>query len=464
MSLQLSIVLGYFLLVTPIGLITMRLNRSADDFLLAGRNMGVLLCSAAIAGEWIGGTATIGTAEGGYLYGISAGWFTLANAIGTVVLAFTLAKLYRRTGSFTVTGFMERYFGSRCRTVSAIILTFVMILVTSVQIVAGAALINTLTGLDPRWAMVITGFVFLAYTLCGGLWAIGITNSIHLVVMYVGIFVGLILVWKSAGGLPALTSTLPSAPYFHPFGGGVSQVIAWIIASTLAALVAQAAVQPVMAARDEETAKKGALLAVVYIVPVGIVTTLMGMFARVLYPNISARLALPTLLLGLPAWASGLVLAGILAAILSTVAPCILAAGTLLAKDLYASVIKPRANDQEVNRFSKLATLVSGVIAIILAMYSTDTILGQIYFAYTLRASLAILVLLGVYWSPARKGPAVLAIVVTSIVAIGWEIYKGATGAYPAGVHPMYMALLVTCAVMIAGSCRRNPHAPDLET
>lgn len=454
MSLQLAIILGYFLVVTPIGLITMRLNRSADDFMLAGRNMGVLLCSAAIAGEWIGGTATIGTAEGGYLYGISAGWFTLANAMGTVVLAFTLAKLYRRAGSFTVTGFMKHYFGHRCCTVAAAILTLVMILVTSVQIVAGAALINTMTGLDPKWAMIITGFVFLAYTLLGGLWAIGITNSIHLVVMYVGVFVGLAMVWKNAGGFPALTSTLPFTPYFHPLGGGVSQVLAWIIASILAALVAQAAVQPVMAARDEETAKKGALLAVIYIVPVGIITALLGMFARVLYPDIPARVALPTLLLGLPAWAGGLVLAGILAAILSTVAPCILAAGTLLAKDLYAVVIKPRAGDREVNRFSKLATLASGILAIALAMYSTDTILSQIYFAYTLRASLAILLVLGVYWSRARKGPALLAIVATTIVAIGWEVYKGVTGAYPAGVHPMYIALLVTFGVMVAGSYR----------
>ena len=196
MSVQLSIVLAYFLVVTPVGLIAMRLNKSADDYLLAGRKMGVLLCSAAIAGEWIGGTATIGTAEGGFLYGISAGWFAVANALGTVVLAFTLAKLYRRTGSFTVTGFMERYFGPQCRAVSSVILTFVMVLVTSVQVVAGAALINTLTGLDPRIAMVVTGVVFLAYTLSGGLWAIGITNAIHIVVMYIGIGVGLFFVWR----------------------------------------------------------------------------------------------------------------------------------------------------------------------------------------------------------------------------------------------------------------------------
>ncbi len=456
MSVQLSIVLAYFLVVTPVGLIAMRLNKSADDYLLAGRKMGVLLCSAAIAGEWIGGTATIGTAEGGFLYGISAGWFAVANALGTVVLAFTLAKLYRRTGSFTVTGFMERYFGPQCRAVSSVILTFVMVLVTSVQVVAGAALINTLTGLDPRIAMVVTGVVFLAYTLSGGLWAIGITNAIHIVVMYIGIGVGLFFVWRGAGGLPALAADLPSYPFFHPFGHGVSQVTAWIIASILAALVAQAAVQPVMAARDEDTAKKAALLAVIYIVPVGITTVLLGMFARVLYPEIPARLALPTLLLGLPAWASGVVLSGILAAILSTVAPCILAAGTLLAKDLYARNICPNATDCQVNRFSKIATFVSGVAAIILAMYSTDTILGQIYFAYTLRASLALLLVLGVYWTRARKGPAVLAIVTTSAFAIAWEIYKGIAGAYPFGLHPMYVALATTTAVMLVGSYLRN--------
>lgn len=131
MSIQISIVLVYFVLVTLIGLWSSRKARNSDSFLLAGRGMGTLLCAAAMAGEWIGGTSTIGIAEGGFRYGISSAWYTVANAFGTVILALTLAKLYRRSNSFTVIGFMERYYDVKTRRIAAVVLAFVMIVVGS---------------------------------------------------------------------------------------------------------------------------------------------------------------------------------------------------------------------------------------------------------------------------------------------------------------------------------------------
>jgi len=448
MSTQLWFVVLYFVVVTAIGLAASRLAKSSDDFLVAGRGMGVLVASAAIAGEWIGGTSTIGTAEGGYLYGISAAWFSVANAIGTVVLAFTLARLYRRSSSFTVTGFMEEYLGSQVRVVSSIVLTFVMIAVGSVQIVAGSTLVNSLTGLAPHVGMVITGGVLLAYTLAGGLWAIGVTNLVHVFVMYFGVILGLVMIASGSGGMAALELHLPAEPFFSLWGAGPSKVAAWIVASVLAALVAQAAVQPIMGARDEKTAQRASLLAVLYVAPMGVMTALLGMFARIKYPDIAARMALPTLLTSLPDWAGGVVLAGILAAILSTVAPCILAAGTLLSKDVYQRFLNPEVSEAKLYRVSRLLTLGSGLMALVWAMYST-VILDQIYFAYTLRATIAVLLLFGVFWRRANRRGAVWALGASSVAAAGWEIAKYAGGRYPWGIHPMYVAMVLTVAIML---------------
>lgn len=449
---QLYIVLAYFALVLGVGVLAARKAKNSDEYLVAGRNMGVFMCSAAIAGEWIGGTSTIGTAEGGYLYGISSSWYVVANAIGTVVLAFTLAKLYRRSGSFTVTGYMEQYYGQKCSVVSSVVLTFVMIVVGSVQIVAGAALMNGLIGLNMKIGMLVVGAVFLAYTLAGGLWAVGFTNMLHVVVMYVGVILGLIMVSRQAGGFAALRAGLPARPFFDPFGAGASTVSAWIIASILAALVAQAAVQPVMAARDESVAQKGTLLAVVYIVPVGIITALLGMFARMVYPGIPGRSALPTVLMGLPPVAGGVVLAGVLAAILSTVSPCVLAAGTLLAKDVYQKVLRRDAGEAQVAAVAKWLTLASGILSIVWAMYC-KVILEQIYFAYTLRGTIALLVLIGVYLPRiAKPGTALVALVATTVAALAWEAMKSLNGAYPMGVHPMHVSLVLTALVFAVGS------------
>ena len=132
------------------------------------------------------------------------------------------------------------------------------------------------------------------------------------------------------------------------------------MSSILAALVAQAAVQPIMAAKDEQTAQRSTFVAAFLIVPVGLATTLMGMFARVKLPGILPREALPMLLADMAPFAGGIVLTGIAAAILSTVAPCILAAGTLLANDVYKRVINPAASDLQIFRVPRWFTLICG--------------------------------------------------------------------------------------------------------
>lgn len=450
MSLQLAVVLVYFAFVSVVGVVAARMSRSVEDFLVAGRNLGLPMCAVSIAGEWVGGTSTIGTAESGYMFGVSAGWYVVANAIGTVVLAYTLARLYRRSECYTVPQLLERYYGVGCRVASSIVLTFVMIVVGSVQIVAGAALIQTLTGMEPRQAMIVTGLVFLAYTLAGGLWAIGYTNLLHVAVTYVGVLAGLVLVARDAGGLATLVDELPAYPYFSLVGAGAAKVTAWIIASVLAATVAQAAIQPIMGARDEHTAQRAALVAAVLIAPIGIATAFLGMFAKVLLPGIEPRAALPELLVRLSPVAGGVVLAGICGAILSTVAPCILAAGTLLAKDIYQRVINPGASELQVYRAARLLTLFSGLIAIVMAMYST-VILDQIYFAYTLRAAIAVLVLMSVYTSGIPSWAAMWSLVLTTVASVAWEVLKSHSGGYPVGLHPMYLALAITLAVIWVG-------------
>ena len=453
MSTQILVVLAYFVVVTLIGLWSARKAKNTDGFLIAGRGMGTLLCAAAIAGEWIGGTSTVGVAEGGYRYGVSATWYTLANAIGTIILALTLARLYRRSESFTVTGFMEKYYDHSTKKIASVVLAFVMIVVGSVQIVAGGTLMTTLTGVSMTTSIIATGIVFLVCTLAGGLWAIAYTNLIHVVVMYVGLIIGLVMTWRRVGGLGALTSVLPAEPYFSMTGAGKSTVIAWIIASVFGALVAQAAVQPLMGAKDERTAQRATLLAALIVIPSGLICALLGMYAKVSMPGIQAKAALPSLMMALSPGMAGVVLAGILAAILSTVSPCILAAGTLITKDVYQGWLKPAATPDETYRMSKVVTLVCGLLAIAWATYA-PVLLDQVYFAYTLRATIAMLLVAGVYLPKMNRASGKWALVLSTVVAILWEIIKGMQGTYPWRIHPMYAAAAITVGTVAAFSVR----------
>ena len=448
MGIQLMIILLYFAVTIGIGVYAKSKSSSSNSF--HGAGLGVLMCVAAGTGEWLGGTSTTGVSEYGYEYGISGAWFTVANGLGVIILAIFFAKLYRSLDTVTVPGIIEKFIGSNARTVSSILLTFVMIAVGTAQIIAAGTLGVTVLGLNYTTAVIILGIGFIVYTLAGGMVAVGYTNILHLVAMYGGVILAIIFVSKDIGGLNVLQTTLPSEPFFKVSGIGMSRVSSWIIASILGACTAQAGIQPILAAKDTTVAKKSAIITAFAVAPFGIFTVLLGMAAKVKYPDLAnAKLALPTLMMDLHPVVGGIVLASIMAAILSTVSPIILASGTMITKDIYQRIIKPHATDSEVLFISRLTTGIAGTICMFLAivMYGSTRILDMVYFAYTLRGSLFVVLLFGIYWRKTSQKGSIYAMILTAFAGFLWVFFKAKFGHYP--IHP---ALTETYASIIVAT------------
>jgi SSS family solute:Na+ symporter len=268
--------------------------------------------------------------------------------------------------------------------------------------------------------------------------AVGYTNTMHLVAMYGGIILAIVLVGKDVGGIAGMRSNLPES-YFNMTSIGFPKVTSWLIASILGACTAQAGIQPILAARDENVARKSAFITALVVAPFGILTAMLGMAAKVKFPDLAnGKLALPTLLMNMNPAAGGIVLASILAAVLSTVSPIILASGTMIAKDIYQRRLKPDASDKNILFVSRIATAAAGVLCMVIAiaMYDSSRILDIVYFAYTLRGSLFVVLLLGIYWKKTSQRGAIYAMLVTAAVGLLWVSYKAITGTYP--IHPQF--------------------------
>jgi len=445
MSTQLLIITLYFVLTIVIGLYAKKKSTSADSF--HGADLGVLMCVAAGTGEWLGGTSTTGVSEYGFTSGISGAWYTIANGIGVIVLSIFFAKLYRSLGTVTVPGIIEKYLGVNVRVVASVLLTFVMIAVGTAQIIAAGTLGVTVLGLNFRAAVLIMGIGFIIYTLAGGMNSIGYTNIMHLICMYGGTAIALFCVSRYIGGFSALTANLPADPYFRMDGIGWPKVSSWIIASVLGACTAQAGIQPILAAKDVNTARKAAFLTGFVVAPFGILTALLGMAAKVKFPELAnAKLALPTLMMNLNPVVGGIVLASIFAAVLSTISPIILAAGTMFTKDIYQRIFKPQASDKEILLVSRVSTGLAGVFCIMLALvlYGGAAILDMVYFAYSIRGALFVVLLFGIYWRFTSQRGAVWAMVITGAVGLFWVVYRANTGSFPIspGFSETYAAVI----------------------
>ena len=252
MSLQLIIILLYFAATVLIGLYAQ--SKAKDSSAFHGAQLGVLMCVAAGTGEWLGGTATTGVAEYGFDFGISGSWYTIANGIGVIFLALLFAKLYRSMESVTVPGIIGKFLGVKARTVSSVFLTFVMIAVGISQMIAAGSLGVSLIGLDFNITVIVFAIVFIVYTLAGGMQAVAYTNIMHLIFMYGGVILAIFLALGKVGGMEGLQTTLPDT-YFNMTSIGMPKVSSWVIASLLGACTAQAGIQPILAAKNENVAK-----------------------------------------------------------------------------------------------------------------------------------------------------------------------------------------------------------------
>lgn len=454
MTIQIIIILIYLLTTIVIGLLAKRSSNSSVAF--HGAGLGVLMCVAAGTGEWLGGTSTTGVSEYGYVFGLSGSWYTIANGIGVIVLALCFAKLYRSLETVTVPGIVEKYLGVDARVVSSILLTLVMIVVGTAQIIAAGTLGVSLLNIDFTVAVLILGTGFIIYTLAGGMIAVGYTNILHLVMMYGGAILAAFLALSDIGGIRGLHVSLPDS-YFNFMTIGAPKVSSWVIASILGACTAQAGIQPILAARDVHVAKKAAFLTALAVAPFGILTALLGMAARVKFPDLAnPKLALPTLMMNLSPVLSGIVLASILAAILSTVSPIILACGTMLTKDIYQRKLKTQADDRRILWVSRIITGLSGILCMALAilMYGNTRVLDIVYFAYTIRGSLFVALLFGIYWKKASGKGAIWAMLSATLAGLLWVVYKSVFGEYP--FHPLltetYASVIVAALSMIVFS------------
>ncbi|MBE6877741.1 MAG: sodium:solute symporter family protein [Ruminococcaceae bacterium] len=454
MSLQLIIILAYFAATVLIGLYAQ--SKAKDSSAFHGAQLGVLMCVAAGTGEWLGGTATTGVAEYGFDFGISGSWYTIANGIGVIFLALLFAKLYRSMESVTVPGIIGKFLGVKARTVSSVFLTFVMIAVGISQMIAAGSLGVSLVGLDFNVTVIVFAVVFIVYTLAGGMQAVAYTNIMHLIFMYGGVILAIFLALGKVGGMEGLQATLPDT-YFNMTSIGMPKVSSWVIASLLGACTAQAGIQPILAAKNENVAKTSAIITAFVAAPFGLFTAMLGMIAKSMSLNgtllntagevvTNGKLALPTLMMQLPPLAGGIVLASILAAILSTVSPLILAAGTMVTKDIYQGIIKPGADDKQVMKMSRITTALSGVLCSVAAIIMNSSgikVLDIVYFAYSMRGALFVVVLLGIYWKKTSEKGAVWGMIATAVVGFFWVAYNAIVGHFPIpGVTETYISVI----------------------
>jgi len=341
--LDLFLIVAYFALVLAIGIRVGGGHRGADDYFLAGRNMIWPLIGISLFASNISSTTLIGLAGDAYATGIAVFNYEWMASVILVFFAIFLVPVYLGSRVYTMPEFLERRFDGRCRLYfSGLTLLGNILIDTAGALYAGGLLLKLIFPEAELW-LIILGLSLCAgaYTVLGGLRAVIITDAIQTVLILAGAVTVTWLAWERVGGWapvravtppemlslvrPADDATLPWTGLL--FGVPVLGFYFWC--------TNQFMVQRVLSARNAQHARYGLLFAAALKLPVLFIMVFPGSLARVLYPELdNPDLVYPTLLFDLlPAGLTGLVVAGVLAALMSSIDSTLNSASTLVTMD-----------------------------------------------------------------------------------------------------------------------------------
>jgi SSS family solute:Na+ symporter len=456
-----AIVAVYLALMFGVGVWCSRTRIAGmTDFLLAGRRLGVVMGAGALAATHFGGGAVLGGAEYGYTYGLSGVWYGVSTGVGLLALGFVTARKFRELALFTVPDYLEkRYGGKAVRLLGAILSLAALVGILAAQVNAAGRAFGIL-GLSGAAGPVIAVSVFIAYTALGGLWAATISDIVQLAIGAAGVLIAVVVVSVRADAVGGFESLLVargvSDGYFHPFGEGTSFVMWLLVPTVMYTLIGQDMYQRLFATKSASVARTAALTGGAFLVVISVFPAVVGMGARALSPGaMEAGDALPWVLRELmnPV-VGGLILAAILAAIMSTADSLLTSATSHVVKDIWLETLHSgeAIDEKRLLALSRFVTVGVGVAALLIGL-SLPGIVQTLIYSYTMyTAGVLVPVLGGVLWKGATRSGALAAIVAGSIVALlglttGFEI-----GGIPTEIY----AALVSAAVFVMVSLLRR--------
>ncbi|MFC2019519.1 sodium:solute symporter [Chloroflexota bacterium] len=406
--LTIIIVIVYFLGVLAIGLMSRRQAKGLDDFFVAGRKGSSLFITGSLLATIVGGSATIGMAGLGFTRGLTGAWWLLVGSIGLIVLGLFFAEKVRKFRLYTLPQIVEKQYGRVVAMVASLLIVIAWTAILAGQIIAFRNIMIVLGWGNPTIWMVAFSLVFIAYTILGGQHAVIRTDALQTVIIFAGIFTTLALVLSRLGGIDGLKASLPPEQFAFPLSPqfGPVALVSYLLLIGLTYVVGPDMYSRLFSARDEKTARVAVLSTAGIIIPLALAITVIGMGAAALFPQIPVPdQALPTVINEvLPPILSGIVMAALLCAIMSSADTILLSASTILTVDIIKKV-KPALSPRKTLAASRWTIVALGLTSLALSLV-LEGVIRALLFAYTIYSAGVILpVIAGFYQRRLRVTP-----------------------------------------------------------
>ncbi|MGV8843396.1 MAG: sodium/proline symporter PutP [Pseudomonas sp.] len=465
--------LVYLILMLGLGIVAYRRTKNLSDYILGGRSIGPTTAALSAGASDMSGWLLLGLPGYALVAGFEASWIAIGLLTGTWLNWLLVARrlrVYSHAAKDSVT--MPAYFSHRfndkshaLRVISAVIILVFFLFYTSSGLVAAGKLFETVFGLDYQLAVVLGTLAVVSYTLFGGFLAVAWTDVVQGLLMSAALVLVPVFALNAIGGIDAAHAAIaaknPELLTF--FNDAKGQPLGWIAILSLLGWGLGYFGQPHILARfkaisDEKEVPKARLIAVSWTaltlfcalsvgwVGLGYLQTDLA-DAETIFMVLVDSLFHPVV--------AGILLAAVLAAIMSTADSQLLVSSSALAEDFYKAILKKDADGAELVWVGRGAVVLIAILALLLALNPDATVLSLVSYAWAgFGAAFGPAILLSLYWRRMNRSGALAGIVLGGLTVVVWKQLSG-------GIFDLYEIIpgfiLATLAIIVVSLFTAEP-------
>ena len=469
---------------------------SSHEFYLGGRKLGPIVTAMSAEASDMSSYLLMGLPGLAYLCGVAeVGWTAIGLAIGTYLNWLIVAKRLRRysakIGAITIPGFFSQRFRDRRSVLSciaAVVILIFFIPYTASGFKAIGTLFNSLFGVDYHGAMIIGAIVVIGYTVLGGFLAVSTTDLIQSIIMTFALIFIVLFGIQQAGGWELVAANANSLPGYLNFTQGydaatgqASSYGALSIASTLAWGLGYFGMPHIllrfMAIEDEKKLVLSRRIASVWVViamtasivigvvglgmtKAGALEFLSGSSSETLIVRIASLIAQHGVLAAVLA---GLILAGILAATMSTADSQMLAAASSVSQNILQEFGHMKLTEKQSLFAARLTIICVSVVGVVLARDPDSSVFGIVSFAWAgFGGAFGAVVLCALFWKRCNWQGALAGMLCGGLMVFVWKYLISPLGGV-FGIYELLPAFLFSLAACVVVSLATPAPGADIE-
>ncbi len=488
--LELSMLAAYLVVLLWIGIRSARRVKTSEDYTLAGRNVPWMIVLATTGATMIGGGASVGMVSKVAEIGIAAALITCAWHLQLIFTGLFVAPKLRGLNLITVGDYFELKFGPLARELAVVNCAIFLIGALAAQMAAIGMVTNSILGVSYETALLIGAAVTIFYSTVGGITAVVKTDVLQFVILVIGIGTAAIILFSYHDGFSGMAENAQRGQFSITSNWSPIRVFSLFFAYLLGETFVPPYAVRCFIARDAQQARWGVAGAGIFLLLFLPVATLILGTAAQISPDVqqamekekvriqtdaleagtevsdkdakkqSFQIAFPTLVrTTFHPIVAGLVIAAIIAAVMSSGDSCLSCLSTVVMEDVYRRHVNQTASDHQLLRVAQWTTLLSGLAAAIFAWYVRN-IADLLEFIYDFWAPTMVLpFLVGIFWYDKSRIIAVVVSMIVGIIAvIVWRFVLGSPGdigpalfGFVAAVIAYLIALPMTSQIPPAG-------------